>query len=450
MKRPAPKAAKGVRVRLAPSPTASLHLGSARLALLNWLVARRHGGQVVLRIDEADTARAPVDHEAAIEQDLRWLGLDWDDTLRQRDRQERYAEAAEALKLRARLYPCLESEEELRFKRESRLKRGKSPVYDRAMLKLTPEQLAAAEAGGKRPYWRFRLSDSEIAWDDIARGRMQVKLTAISDPILIRADGTFLHGFTSVLDDMDTGINRIVRGEDSASATGVQLDLLSALGGNPLAVSFAHVPLLQDGSGGKARQLDGLTLRRLRGDGVEPVAIAACLIRGGAADTTPPLTALAASFDLNAACAPSHFDIASLQRLNRRVLSHLSFAEAAPRLPAGASEAFWLAVRGSLDLLSEARGWWDVVAGTIVPPVLSEDADLLRKALELLPAEPWHDRVWADWTGAVADATGLDDADIESVLRLALTGEDDGPNLAALLPLMGRARAALRLGVAAA
>ena len=295
MKRPA----KGVRVRLAPSPTAALHLGSARLALLNWLMARRHGGQVVLRLDMPDAARGPEGHAAAVEQDLRWLGLDWDETWVQQDRSARYAEAAEALKLRGRLYPCLESDEELRFKRDSRLKRGKSPVYDRAMLKLTPQQLAAAEAGGKRPYWRFRLSDSEIAWDDILRGRTQMKLTAISDPVAIRADGTPLHFFAAAVDDMDAGITRIVRGEDSLSATAVQLDLLSALGANPSAIGFAHVPLLADATGkaaaGKAGGLDGLTLRRLRGDGIEPDAIAACLLRPDEPGAPAPVRDLVAA-----------------------------------------------------------------------------------------------------------------------------------------------------------
>jgi glutamyl-tRNA synthetase len=444
MKRPA----KGVCVRLAPSPTAALHLGSARLALLNWLVARRHNGHVLLRHDDADAARSPEGHAAAVEQDLRWLGLDWDETWAQHGRQDRYSEAAERLKLRGRLYPCLESEEELRFKRELRVKRGKSPVYDRAMLKLTPQQLEAAIAGGKQPYWRFRLSDSEVGWDDIVQGRTQVKLTAISDPIMLRADGSFLHAFTAAVDDMDAGITRIVRGADSVDATGVQLDLLSALGANPTAIGYAHVPLLHTG-GGKARQLETLTLRRLRGDGVEPDVIAAYLL-GGEQQPARPLGAVAEQFDLLRACAPAPFDVAGLQRLNRRTLGNLSFTEVQPRLPAGCTEAFWLAVRGSLDLLTEARGWWDVVAGTIVPPVLEEFAPLLRQALALLPPEPWPDRVWHDWLGAVVAQSGQDADGIAAALRLALTGEDEGPDLAALLPLMGRARAALRLGVAAA
>jgi len=449
MKRPA----KGVRVRLAPSPTAAIHLGSARLALLNWLFARHHGGQVVLRLDAADAARGPSDHDSAVAQDLRWLGLDWDETLRQCDRRDRYAEAATALKLRGRLYPCLESEEELRFKREARLKRGRSPVYDRAMLKLTPQQLAAAEAGGKRPYWRFRLSDVDVAWDDIVRGRTHVKLATISDPVLIRADGTALHMFSSAVDDMDAAITRIVRGEDSVAATGVQLDLLSALGANPSAISFAHVPLLLEPSADRpGKRLDALTLRRLRADGMEPAAIATGLARPGTAGDVPPATLaeLAAGFDLRRAATAWRFDIGRLQRLNRRLLSQLSFAEAASRLPPGATEAFWLAVRGSLDLLGEARGWWDVVAGAIVPPVLAEDSALLRTALDLLPPEPWPASVWTHWTNAVARATGRGLDAIATPLRLALTGEEDGPDLSALLPLIGRSRAAQRLGVAAA
>ena len=145
----------------------------------------------------------------------------------------------------------------------------------------------------------------------------------------------------------------------------------------------------------------------------------------------------------------ARFDITQLLALNRRVLHGLPFAAVADRLPQGATEAFWLAVRGNLDLLTEARGWWDVVAGTIVPPLIEGEGDFLRTALELLPQEPWSPTVWAEWTDALKGATGRKGKPLFLPLRLALTGEDHGPELRDLLPLMGRARAATRLAVAA-
>ena len=443
-----------MRVRFAPSPTGYLHVGNARLALINFLCARRHGGQFLLRLDDTDAARSTEAYAEAIGHDIRWLGLEWDETFRQSSRLDRYAEAAEALKRAGRLYPCFESEEELRAKREMRMKRGQAPVYDRAMLKLTAEQRAAAEAGGKRPYWRFLLSDGAVGWDDLVFGRRQVKLGAVSDPVLIRADGTPLYTFCSVVDDLDSGVTHVIRGEDHVTNTGVQLDLLAALGGDAGRLRFAHLPLLLDEKGEKlSKRLDGLSLRRLRADGMEPAAIPAYLARLGSARDPVPATLdeLAADFDFaHFSAAPARFDIAQLQALNRRVLQGLDFAAVAQRLPPGATDAFWRAIRGNLDLLGEARGWWDVVAGTIVPPVLEAEGEFLRDALELLPLEPWDADVWATWTEALKLRTGRRGRALFLPLRLALTGEDHGPDLKALLPLIGRARAATRLKVAAA
>ncbi|MCW3475917.1 glutamate--tRNA ligase [Limobrevibacterium gyesilva] len=440
-------------VRFAPSPTGLLHVGNARQAVANWLFARKTGGRFILRLDDTDTARSTEENEEAIRQDMRWLGLHWDDSFRQTTRLARYAEVAEQLKQAGRLYPCFESEEELQAKRDQRIKRGQAPVYDRAMLKLTPEQRAAAEAGGKRPYWRFLLSNEEVSWNDLVLGRRRVKLPAVSDPVLIRADGTPLYTFTSVVDDLDTGISHVIRGEDHVTNTGVQIDLIKALGRNPGAIAFAHLPLLLDSDGGKlSKRFDGLSLRSLRQDGVEPMAITSYLARlGTSADPEPlPLEALAADFDFSRfSGSAARFDIRQLLALNSRVLHGLPFRDVADRLPPGATEAFWNAVRGNLDLLSEARGYWDVVAGTIVPPVIEGEGDYLHTALDLLPPEPWDDAVWSRWTEALKAATGRKGKPLFLPLRLALTGEDHGPDLKSLLPLIGRTRAALRLQTAA-
>jgi len=427
--------ARDVRTRITLASPGSLHPGAARLALLNWLLARRHGGSVLLRAGAAAESG---------EQDLDWLGLRCDGVTRPEARQARHAAAAEALKRTGRLYPCLESEEELRAKRDWRVRHGRPAIYDRAMLKLTPAQLAAAEAGGKRPYWRFRLSDGAVAWHDAVLGRTDVTLAQMSDPVAVQADGTPLPAFAAAVDDLDDGITDLVRGADHVGGSAVQLDMRLALGGDPRALRLAHVPQLHGG--------EGVTLRRLRGDGVEPAALAAYLAACGTgrAGDLPGLPALAAACDLSACTGAAAFDITAVQALNRRALARAGFADVAARLPPGATEAFWLAVRGGIDLLREAHGWWDVVAGTIVPPVIEGEAPLLRTALRLLPAEPWSGDVWSEWLRVLQAATGRSLAALAQPLRLALTGEDHGPDLAGLLPLIGRARAALRLQLAAA
>ena len=443
-----------MKLRFAPSPTGLLHVGNARAALANYLLARRHGGRFLLRLDDTDTGRNKPELAEAIAQDLAWLGITWDESFAQSEHLDAYAAAARKLEASGRLYPCFESEAELQAKRDQRLKRKLPPVYDRAMLRLTAEQRANAEAGGKVPYWRFRLSDHAVGWTDLVLGPRSVKLPTISDPVLIRADGTPLYTFTSVVDDLASGITHIVRGEDHVTNTAVQLDLWAALGGNVSKVSFAHLPLLVAEDGGKlSKRVGALSLRGLRQDGVEPVAVTSYLARLGTADDPVPmdLDALAAGFDLSRFSKHGpRFDVTQLLAMNRRVLHGLAFEAVQPRLPPAATPRFWAAVRGNLDMLAEARGWWDVVAGSIVPPVIEGEGEFLRTALDTLPPDPWDDAVWPAWTGMLKEATGRKGRALFHPLRLALTGEDRGPEMAALLPLIGRVRAAERLRMAAA
>ncbi len=443
-----------MKLRFAPSPTGLLHVGNLRTALANFLFARRHGGRFVLRIDDTDAARSRPEYADAIEHDLRWLGLDWDETFRQSDRLPRYAAAAERLRAAGRLYPCFESEDELRVKREQRLRLGKPPLYDRAMLRLTPEQRATAEAGGKRPYWRFLLSARTMQWDDLVLGPRQVKLTAMSDPVMIRADGTPLYGFTSVVDDIDEGTTHVLRGEDHVSNTGLQMDLWEALSADPdRIVRFGHLPLLQDGEGAKlSKRLESVSIRSLRADGILPQSVLGMLARLGT--PAPPealsLATLAAEFDPSRfGHAPARFDAAQLLGVNARALHAMPFETIRERLPEGANEAFWLAVRPNLELLAEVRLWWDVVAGDIVAPLLETDAPFLRQALDALPPDPWDATTWSTWTTTLKSTSGRKGRTLFHPLRLALTGEEKGPELAALLPLMGRPRVAERLRAAA-
>ncbi|MCF3948532.1 glutamate--tRNA ligase [Acidiphilium sp. AL] len=442
-----------VHVRFAPSPTGYLHAGNARQAVVNYLFARAQGGRFLLRIDDTDTERSRPEYEAAIEQDLRWLGIEWDSLVKQSDRLARYAEAADRLKAAGLLYPCFESEEELAAKRAQRAKRKLPPIYDRAMLKLTPEQRSAAEANGKTPYWRFKLSDGAIAWGDLVLGRREVRLNTLSDPVLIRADNTPLYTFTSVVDDLDLAITHIIRGEDHVTNTVVQIDLLRALAPRASLPVFAHLPLISDAAGDKlSKRAGSISLRTLRRDGIEARALAGYLARLGSRRDPEPLTLaeLAETFDLaDFSRGAPRFDPKQLLALNRKVLHGLSYADVASRLPDGAGEEFWMAVRGNLDLLSEARNWWEVVQGGIDTPNLPEARDLLTAARDALPPEPWDETTWKTWTTAISAATGARGKSLYMPLRLALTGESHGPELAALLPLIGRPRALARLNRAA-
>jgi glutamyl-tRNA synthetase len=449
-----------VITRFAPSPTGRLHVGNIRTALHNFLFARKHGGRFLLRIDDTDTVRSTKEFEQAIRDDLTWLGLTWDNEVRQQDRIALYQKVAEALKASGALYPCFETEEELERRRKRQLAMHRPPIYDRAALKLSSDDIAARIAAGGKPHWRFRLPNTSpehglapqptlVSWNDLIRGDQTVDLGSLSDPVLIRGDGTFLYTFTSVVDDIDLGITHIVRGEDHVTNTGVQLALFEAAGATPPA--FGHHSLLI-GSDGQAlsKRLGVLSVQSFRDEGLEPMAVLCHAALVGTSDAIEPLKSrdeLAAKLDFaKISTAPGRFDLAELKTLNGKLLHMLDYGDVSERLEAigvAGGEAFWNAVRGNLHTLAEARLWWDVVAAEIAPVI--EDPNIAAAAAAALPPEPWGDDTWATWTEKIKSATGAKGRALFHPLRLALTGRESGPELKALLPLMGRERVRARL-----
>jgi glutamyl-tRNA synthetase len=441
-------------VRSAPSPTGYLHIGNARSALFNWLFARRHGGRFLLRFDDTDLSRSTPEFAAAIAEDLAWLGIAPDAIISQSQRLALYDEAADKLRASGRLYPCYETADELDRRRKRQLARGLPPVYDRAALSLTEDDRAKLEAEGRRPHWRFRLEPRIVAWNDLVRGQAHVDCASLSDQVLIREDGSYLYHLPSVVDDAETGVTHIIRGEDHVTNTAVHIQIFEALGA-PLPI-FAHHNLLTTVSGeGLSKRLGHLSLRGLREAGVEALAVAALATLTGSSDAVRPVSSLdelAELVDLaHVSRAPAKFDEHELETLSARTLHQLPLAAVAERLAAldvPATEPFWLAVRGNLARLEEVRTWWRVVAGPLAPVVA--DAALASAAATLLPAEPFDATTWKSWTQAVAIATGLKGRALFMPLRQALTGLDHGPELAALLPLIGRDKALKRLGGRAA
>jgi glutamyl-tRNA synthetase len=441
-------------VRFAPSPTGLLHVGNARTGMLNWLFARKEGGRFFLRIDDTDTERSKPEYEAAILEDLAWLGMTHDLFARQSERADAHQAAAEKLKASARLYPAYETTEELERRRARQIAMHKSPAYDRAALALTAQDRAKLETSGRKPHWRFKLSQSRVRWRDLVRGEVEIDTANLSDPVLIREDGRFLYTLPSVADDIDFAVTHIVRGEDHVTNTAAQIEIFEALGA--AVPAFAHFPLLV-GSGGEAlsKRLGSIPLRSLREDGVEPLALACYLAKTGTSDPIelkPSLEALASEFAFDKiGRAPAHFDPNELAGLNAKLLHALPFEAVSARLSAlgiVATAAFWDAVKANLSRLSDATRWWEVVVGPVTPVrenPIRRDIDIPAKAAEFLPPEPWDENTWSAWTKAVSAATGEKGRALFYPLRLAITGLPDGPELKKLLPVIGRARVLARL-----
>ena len=315
-----------VKVRFAPSPTGRIHAGNIRTALFNWLFARKMGGRLLLRLDDTDKERSTEEFARGIEEDLSWLGIDWAKKVRQSERFDRYNAAVESLKREGRLYPAYETPEELELKRKRQLVRGRPPVYDRAALKLTEEDKARFESEGLKPHWRFKLEQRDVVWDDLVRGRQHVDAASLSDPVLVRADGTYLYTLPSVVDDIDLGITHVIRGEDHVVNTAPQIQLFEALRATPPA--FGHHSLLVTAEGQALSKRDrSLSIEGLRQDGIEAPAVASYLATLGTSDPVAPhasLDELVQSFDFSKLSrAPARFDPVELRTLNAKVL-HLS------------------------------------------------------------------------------------------------------------------------------
>jgi glutamyl-tRNA synthetase len=440
-------------VRFAPSPTGYIHIGNARTALLNFLYAKRHHGEFILRFDDTDVERSKEEFMQAIEVDLAWLGVVPDTVLRQSERFGLYAAAAEKLRAAGRLYRCYETAGELDRKRKRQQARGLPPIYDRAALALSAEERDKLEAEGRKPHWRFKLEHKILRWNDLVRSDSHVDCASLSDPVLLREDGTYLYTLPSVVDDIEQRITHIIRGEDHVTNTAVQIQLFEALAGPGRAPAFAHHNLLFSASGeGLSKRTGALSIGALREGGMESLAVAAAAVLTGSSVALHPvgsLDELAASLDLaQLSRTQARFDPAELAALSARTLHGLSFEAVRERLAAHdiagyKAQPFWQAVRGNLSTFLDVVGWWRVVEAKVAPII--EDAAFLAAARENLPAEPWDENVWANWTGVLKEATGRKGRALFHPLRLALTGRDNGPELAALLPLIGRAKAAARL-----
>ncbi len=428
-----------IATRFAPSPTGVLHLGNIRTALFNALIARRAGGQFILRIDDTDQERSEERFTDGIRDDLRWLGLDWDAEYRQSDRMDQYRDAAETLKAAGRLYPCWETPEELALKRKRQLAMKQPPVYDRAALRLTEAEKAAL-AAERPPHWRFRLEQEVIAWDDGVRGPQSIDAGAVSDPVLIREDGQFLYTLCSVVDDADMGISDIVRGADHVTNTATQFQIFAALG-QPAPRAAHHSLMTGEGGEKLSKRIGGLTVVDLRAAGAEPMAILSYLARIGSSQPVEPVWSVsdaAAGFDLSTfGLSPTRVSADEVVQLSQKMLHEAPFDAVSARLPTAVTPALWEVIRPNIATLAETADWC-AISEAAAPVIAEEDEAFIAKALPLLPSQPWGATSWKDWTGAVKDATGRKGKALFLPLRRYLTGRDHGPDMSAFMPFLKR------------
>jgi glutamyl-tRNA synthetase len=435
-----------VTTRFAPSPTGRLHVGNIRTALHNYLFAKKHGGRLILRIDDTDQERSTAEYDRAIRDDLAWLGIQPDLVVRQSERFDLYEREFERLKASGRVYACYETPEELDLRRKVLLGRGLPPVYERK-----PDGAPVPE--GIAPHWRFRLDhDAPIGWTDLIRGEQHFDPKLISDPVVRRADGSWLYLLPSVIDDIDLKVTHIVRGEDHVSNSAVQLQMFAALGSDPPAM--AHEALLVAAEGKLSKRLNSYGAPHLQEEGVEPMALLSLLARIGTSqpvEATPSLDVLAEGFDFaHFGRAPAHFDPHDVELLNAKLLHHLDFAAVADRLPPDANDADWQLLRGNLATLADYAGWQPVLDGAIERADLNRDDRLfVREAAQAAEGVDWSAEPWKALTDTLKERTGRKGRALFMPLRLALTGRESGPEMAPLLARIGRDRALARLEAAA-
>ncbi|MFP3120417.1 glutamate--tRNA ligase [Rickettsia sp. R2] len=441
-----------VITRFAPSPTGMLHVGNIRVALLNWLYAKKHNGQFILRFDDTDLERSKQEYKDAIKEDLKFLNINWDQTFNQLSRLSRYDAIKNLLLDKKRLYACYETPEELELKRKFQLSKGLPPIYDRASLNLTEEQAKKYIEQGRKPHYRFLVNHEPISWHDMIKGEVKYDGKALSDPIVIRADGSMTYMLCSVIDDIDYDITHIIRGEDHVSNTAIQIQMFEALNTTP--PTFGHLSLIINKDEKISKRVGGFEIATLRKEiGIEAMAIASFFsLLGSSAQILPykSMAKLANQFEISSfSKSPTIYQPEDLERLNHKLLISLDFDTVKARLKEidaeYIDENFWLSVSPNLQKLRDVKDWWKICHQTPNVENLNLDKEYLKQAAELLPKGEITKDSWSIWTKEITNITGRKGKELFLPLRLALTARESGPEIAGVLPLIDREEIIKRL-----
>lgn len=462
----------GIRVRFAPSPTGSLHVGNLRTALFNWLHARKTGGKYILRIEDTDSARYMAESESSLIDALKRLGLNWDEgpdiggphaPYRQSERLEKYRDAVDLILKSGAAYPCYCSETELEAERKKMAASGRPPRYSGKCKSLTPAERAGLERGGIKPVIRFRVDDRTIAFQDGVRGEVTFNTRDIGDFVLMRSDGVAPYYMASAYDDVEMEITDVIRGEDHLSNTVRHILIMRAMGATP--PRYHHLSIILDADGKKlSKRAGALDVAELLNGGYLPDAINTSVAMLGWAGVTGkevlPLAKLAEAFDISKASrSPAHFDPERLDHVNAKALKSITPQKALETLRPLMERAgfpFGDFSRETLEMISAA------VASSVHTPQdagwmsmqFAKRLDLDDEAAEALCAPEAISAVTA-LADAVKDGASLDHDSYEPLMkslaetagvkgknlfkpiRAALTGRVSGPNLKDILAIIG-------------
>ena len=437
------------KVRFAPSPTGYLHIGNFRTALINFLFAKNKNGHFMLRIDDTDDERSLKKYEDAIKEDLSWVGINWDSLEKQSSRLSYYDQALQKLLDKKRAYPCYETAEELSLKRKKQLSSGKPPIYDRSALNLSDSDIADLKAKGRSPHYRFLLDHKDVNWNDLVKGDSRYNMSNLSDPVIIREDGRVIYTLASVVDDIDFEVTDILRGEDHMTNSAAQIQLFEALESSP--PNLGHLSLLTDISGaGLSKRLGSISLRDLKDEGFQPMAISSLLSKVGSSDAIEifrDINQIISDFDISKfGKSKPKFDKNELRGLNSKLFKMLDFSDISNQLKKfnfKISSDFWELVKGNIENLEELELWWNIIYGNIEPKY--NDENFLNTALETLPEGNFDKNTWTNWTSILMEETGRKGKELYNPLRMCLTGQNKGPEMATLVFLMGREKVLERL-----
>ncbi|MFT6077716.1 MAG: glutamyl-tRNA synthetase [Myxococcota bacterium] len=437
--------------RFAPSPTGFLHVGNIRTAIINFLFAKKTGGEFILRLDDTDTMRTKDEYRLGILQDMAWLGLEHTSICKQSDNLERYEEAKKQLIKSGKLYECYESDDDLKLQRKAQIASGIPPIYDRAALNLTLEQKENYQKQGVQPYYRFLLADKPVSWNDKIKGRITYPGRSFSDPVLVRAGGVPTYTFCSVVDDIDMKITDIIRGEDHITNTAVQIQIFEALEGK--LPEFSHLALIKAQDGKISKRIGGFDIKTLREDGFEPLAIVNFLAQIGSSGNInmfDDLQKLVDNFDLNKFSKSStNYDLGELNLINQKLLKILPFEVALKRLEEnsifGVDQESWEKLRSNLDFICDIKKWIEICRHTFKHDHKEGDLEFLKIAADCLPEDTSKEDSWSLWLATIKQRTARKGKDLFMPIRLSLSGEEHGPELKNLLNLIDREEILRRL-----
>ncbi|MDC3270030.1 glutamate--tRNA ligase [Alphaproteobacteria bacterium] len=434
-----------MKCRFAPSPTGLLHVGNARSAVLNWAFAKKNNGSFILRIDDTDQTRSSKVFENKIKENLSWLGLDWNKTFNQSERTNLYNSNIEKLRNDGRLYPCFETAEELSLKKKSLLSSGKPPIYDRSSLSLSKEEINEKINSGLKPHWRFRLEDGIIHWNDLIKDQVKFDSKYLSDPILIREDGSLLYHLPSVIDDIDEGITHIIRGEDHITNTAFHIQIFNALDAHP--PHFAHHPFLTDQEGkGFGKRIGSLSIENLRSEGYEDISIINYLLNIGSSEDIKPETKLEniiSNFDIkNISNSSAKFSDHVLKSLNSDMLKIYNYEDIKSKFESFDnkidSKKLWKFSQNNIEFFKDIENWLSTVEIIIDIEKYDIPDALIAAAIECIPSDPFSYETWDSWTKSINAKTGLKGKALYMPLRVILTGKEKGPELKNFLPLLDK------------